>query len=67
MKVGDVFALYQHETNKAGQEWIGPKQSQLAKALRVLPEAVKIAKCPLISKVVAIFYTQRLNPAVPHY
>ncbi|MGA3325630.1 MAG: hypothetical protein ABSF45_14250 [Terriglobia bacterium] len=67
MQAGDVFAFYQHETKKAGQEWIGPKQSQLAKVLGVLPEALKIAKCPSISKVVAIFYTQRPNPAVPHH
>jgi hypothetical protein len=67
MKAGDVFAFYQHETNKAGQDWIGPKQSQLAKALEALPEAVKVAKGPSISRVVAIFYAQRPDPAVPHH
>lgn len=66
MKSGEVFALYQHETNKAGQEWVGPKQTQLARALGVQPETVKIANGPSISKVVAIFYTQRPDTTVPN-
>ena len=59
MKAGDVFAFYQHQTNRAGQPWIEPKRSQLADALVVSTEAIKIASGPAIAQDVVFFYTQR--------
>lgn len=59
MKSGDVFAFYQHQTNRSGQTWIEPKRDQLCEALGVPVETLKIAKAPGIARDVAFFYTQR--------
>lgn len=61
MKAGDIFAFYQHRTNRAGQPWIEKKQSQLAEALGVPAQAIKIASGPTISPNVAFFYTQKAS------
>ena len=29
---GDLMAFYQHQTNRNGKEWIGPKISQFERA-----------------------------------
>lgn len=58
-KVGDVFALYQHQTNRAGQPWIEPKRLQLAQALGVAESALKIASGPDIAQDVVFFYVQK--------
>jgi hypothetical protein len=50
MKAGDVFALFQHQTNMAGKPWLEAKQRQLARVLGVLPHAVKIAHALEIGK-----------------
>lgn len=59
MKAGDVFAFYQHRAREAGDRWFEPKRRQLAKALCIQAEAVKIANGPSIVRDVVIFYTQR--------
>jgi hypothetical protein len=59
MKGGDVFAFYQHQTNRAGQPWIEPKQHQLAETLEVEINAVKVASGPTIANDVVIFYMQK--------
>ena len=59
MKSGDLFAFYQHQTNRAGQPWIEPKQRQLAEALEVEINAVKVASGPTIANDVVIFYTRK--------
>jgi hypothetical protein len=59
MKAGDVFAFFQHKTNMAGQPWVEPKQAQLADALEVQIEAVKIAKKLSDHPKAVIFYTQK--------
>lgn len=59
MKVGDVFAFYQHQTNRAGQPWIEPKRLQLAQALGVAEPAIKIASGPDIAQDVVFFYVQK--------
>lgn len=61
-KVGDVFAFYQHRTNRAGREWIEPKRQQLAEALGVAPDVLKIATAPAIAADVAFYYAQRTSP-----
>lgn len=60
MKVGDVFAFYQHQTNRTGQDWIEPKRSQLAETLRISIEALKKANSPAIAQDVVFFYAQRV-------
>ena len=58
MKVGDVFAFYQHQTNRAGQPWIEPKRIQLADALGVSAGAIKTASGPKIAEDVVFYYAQ---------
>jgi hypothetical protein len=62
MKSGDVFALYQHQTNRAGQPWIEPKRAQLAEALGVPIQALNIGSGPGIAQDVVVFYTQKAEP-----
>ena len=59
LKPGDVFAFYQHQTNRAGQEWIEPKRLQLAQALGVPLDVLKIATAPAIAQDVAFYFAQR--------
>jgi len=59
MKQGDVFVFYQHQTNRAGQPWIDPKRNQLAQALEVQVEDIKVAMAPEIANDVVFFFTQR--------
>jgi hypothetical protein len=59
MKKGDVFAFYQHQTNRAGKPWIEPKRDELAVALSVTSAEVKTASGPAIAPDVVFFYTQK--------
>jgi hypothetical protein len=68
MKAGDVLAFYQHQTNRAGREWIKPKRNELANALAVPTAEIKIAKgSPVrlpkptvnLPQDVVIFYTRK--------
>lgn len=59
MNTGDVFAFYQHQTNRAGQPWTGPKPNQLAHALGVQLSVIRIAHAGDIAKDVGFFFTQR--------
>lgn len=66
MKPGDVFAFYQHKNNMAGKPWIEPKQRQLAEAVGVTTQVIKIANALSNHPEVVVFYAQRPNPAMPH-
>jgi len=59
MKSCDVFALYQHQTNRTGQPWIENKASLLAAALGIPPEAIKKASGPTIAPDVVLYYTHK--------
>jgi hypothetical protein len=59
MKTEDVLAFYQHQTNRNGQEWIEPKRIQLAQALAVDTETIKIASGPKIARDVVFYYRQK--------
>ena len=59
MKNGDVFAFYQHKTNYAGQPWVEPKRSQLAEALQVQSDAIKLAQAPDIANDVVFYFIQK--------
>lgn len=54
-----MLVLYQHQTNRRGESWIKPKQIQLANALGLSGDAVKLAHGPDIAKDVVFFYTQK--------
>lgn len=59
MKVGDVLAVYQHQTNRSGQAWTDPKRAQLAEALNLPKNMVKVGSGPAIARDVVLFYAQR--------
>jgi hypothetical protein len=59
MKPKDVLAFYQHQTNRAGQSWSEPKRLQLAQAIKVGVQEVKIARSPKIVDDVVFFFVQR--------
>lgn len=61
MKTEDLFALYQHQTNRSGQPWIEEKREQLARDLAVSVDAVGEAKSPEIAHDVVLFYCQKLR------
>lgn len=59
LKPKDVFVLYQHQTNRRGENWIEHKQIQLAIAIGLSEDAVKLAYGPDIAKDVVFFYAQK--------
>jgi hypothetical protein len=59
VKPHDFFVFYQHQTNYAGQPWIEPKRLQLAGALGVPQQSLKIASGPAIARDVVLYYIQR--------
>jgi hypothetical protein len=58
-KSGDVYVFYQHQTNMAGQPWIGPKRRQLEGALELSEHSIKIAQGPQIAHDVVFLYKQK--------
>jgi len=53
---GDVFVFYQHQTNRSGRPWIEPKRGQLAQALNIDLNNLKIAYGQLVARDVAFYY-----------
>lgn len=53
---GDVFVFYQHQTNRNGRPWIEPKREQLARALNIELNNLKIAYGQLIARDVVFYY-----------
>lgn len=59
LKPGDVLALYQHKTNRNGEEWVEPKRKQLQEAIGTEKGTVKIATGFDIASDVVFFYAER--------
>ena len=59
LKKDDILVFYQHQTNRNGQPWIEPKRDQLANAIRVDKQLVKIANSVEIAHDVAFYYLQK--------
>jgi len=61
MVVGDVLALYQHQTNRKGQPWIEPKRKQFENALNLPTGRAKVAVGSNIAGAydVAIYYCRK--------
>jgi len=59
LKPGDVFVFYQHQTNRSGKDWIGPKGKQLANAMNLGEDKLKLARGPEIARDVIFFYAQK--------
>lgn len=58
LRDGDLLALYQHQTNRAGRPWVEPKKVQFERALGIAQGAAKVAQSP-IAKDVVLFYVQK--------
>ena len=61
MKNYDILVFYQHQTNRNGQPWIEPKRDQLARAIGIENNAVKIAKSDSIARDVVFYYLAKTN------
>lgn len=59
VKIGDIFAFYQHQTNRNGSPWIEEKREQFSRAVNIPLDCVKIAHSQSISKDVVFFYTTK--------
>ena len=53
---GDVFVFYQHQTNRNGRPWIDQKREQLACALKIGTNNLKIAHGQNIARDVVFYY-----------
>lgn len=58
---GDLMAFYQHQTNRNGKEWIGPKISQFERALSIRTGSAKLARAVKIARDVAFFFVVKEN------
>jgi len=56
---GDVLVLYQHQTNRNGQDWVSPKTQQFERAIGIQHGEAKIAQSPDIARDVAFFYARK--------
>ncbi len=56
---GDLLVVYQHETNRRGEEFVGPKMRQFVSALGIVPDRVKLAHAPRVARDVAFFYAEK--------
>jgi hypothetical protein len=56
LKTNEVFAFYQHKTNRAGKPWIEEKRIQLEEAIKVEKGAVLVGQSPSIANDVVIYF-----------
>ena len=61
IKNDDILVFYQHQTNRNGQPWIEPKRDQLARAIGIENNAVKISKSDSIARDVVFYYLAKTN------
>ena len=59
LKTNEVFAFYQHKTNRNAKPWIEEKRVQLEKALKVEEGTVLVGKSMKIANDVVIFYATK--------
>jgi len=56
LNANEVFAFYQHKTNRAGRPWIEQKRTQLENAIQVRRGTVSVAQSPAIADDVVIYF-----------
>ena len=56
MKKDDILVFYQHQTNRTGRIWVEPKKVQLAKAIGISEDLVKVAHGENIANDVVFYY-----------
>jgi len=59
LQAGDLLTFYQHQTNRNGQPWVGPKKAQFERAIGIPAGAAKLAQAERIARDVVFFYAQK--------
>jgi hypothetical protein len=59
LEIGDTFVFYQHQTNRKGQPWIETKRVQLAEAIKIRENQLKVADGLKIAHDVVFFYARK--------
>ena len=59
LQAGDLLVFYQHQTNRNGQPWVGPKKEQFERAIGIPVGASKLARAERIARDVVLFYVQK--------
>jgi len=60
LEIGDTFAFYQHKTSRKGnQPWIETKRVQLAEAIKIRENQLKVAHGKAIARDVVFYYSQK--------
>lgn len=59
LQPSDVLVLYQHQTNRNGGPWVGPKKEQFERALGIAAGAARLARAERIAPDVVLFYSQK--------
>jgi hypothetical protein len=59
LEIGDTFVFYQHQTNRNNQPWIETKRAQLAKAIKIRVNQLKVAHGMAIANDVVFYYSQK--------
>jgi len=60
LELSDLFVFYQHQTNRNGQPWIKQKRKQLAVALGISDEKIKVAQGKKIARDVVFYYALKI-------
>jgi hypothetical protein len=59
LKPGDMLVFYQHQTNRNGEPWVGPKKEQFERAVGIPTGSSKLARAEKIARDVVFFYAQK--------
>lgn len=59
LEIGDTFVFYQHQTNRKNQPWIETKRVQLAEAIKIRENQLKVAHGKAIARDVVFYYSQK--------
>ena len=59
LQIGDIFMFYQHQTNRNKEPWIETKRVQLAEAIKIRENQLKVAHGNAIARDVVFYYSQK--------
>ena len=59
LEIGDIFVFYQHQTNRNKQPWIETKRVQLAEAIKIRENQLKVAHGMAIASDVVFYYSRK--------
>lgn len=65
LEPGDILVFYQHQSNRSGRPWTGPKKEQFELAIGLAAGAAKLALGKGIAPDVAFFYARKPDREAP--